>query len=92
MTPACLQTLYSIPTTAATNKSNSMGVTGYDDQYANTADLTLFLKKYRTDIPSTTSFTLTSIDGGSNSQTASRAGVEAVGLFHRFNAALTIGL
>ncbi|KAF8322236.1 subtilisin-like protein [Clavulina sp. PMI_390] len=77
MTPACLQALYNIPTTAATNKSNSMGVTGYGDQYANQADLTLFLKKYRTDMSSSTAFTLTSVDGGTNSQTASQAGVEA---------------
>lgn len=78
ITPACLQSLYSIPTTPATAKNNSMGVTAYSDQYANQADLTLFLKKYRTDMSSATAFTLTSVDGGTNSQTASKAGVEAV--------------
>lgn len=78
ITPACLESLYSIPTTPATNKANSIGVTGYGDQYANQADLKLFLAKYRPDMSSSTSFALTSIDGGSNSQTASQAGDEAV--------------
>lgn len=61
-----------------------MGVTGYDDQYANTADLKLFLAKYRTDMSSSTSFTLTSVDGGTNSQSAANAGVEAVCAFASF--------
>ncbi|KAJ7041982.1 subtilisin-like protein [Mycena alexandri] len=77
ITPACLQSMYKIPTTAATNKSSTIGVAGFDDQFANQADLTQFLKAQRTDIASTTAFTLTSVDGGTNSQTKSQAGVEA---------------
>ncbi|KAF7294544.1 Subtilisin-like protein [Mycena indigotica] len=77
MTPTCLQALYSIPTTAATNKTGSIGVAGFDDQFANQADLTQFLKAQRTDMSSSTAFTLTSVDGGTNSQTRSQAGVEA---------------
>ncbi|KAF7986027.1 hypothetical protein HWV62_41376 [Athelia sp. TMB] len=77
ITPACLQDLYNIPTTAATAKGNSLGVAGMDDQYANKADLKKFLTKYRTDMSSATTFALTSVDGGTNSQTASNAGVEA---------------
>ncbi|KAJ7700742.1 subtilisin-like protein [Mycena rosella] len=77
ITPSCLQALYNIPTTAATNKNNAIGVAGFDDQFANQADLTQFLKALRPDMPSTTSFTLTSVDGGTNSQTLSQAGIEA---------------
>ncbi|KAJ7891371.1 subtilisin-like protein [Mycena olivaceomarginata] len=77
ITPTCLQSLYQLPTKAATNKTGSIGVAGFDDQFANQADLTQFLKAQRTDIASTTAFTLTSVDGGTNSQTRSQAGVEA---------------
>lgn len=35
VTPACLQALYGIPTTPATESSNVLGVTGFIDQYAN---------------------------------------------------------
>ncbi|KAF7324468.1 Subtilisin-like protein [Mycena sanguinolenta] len=77
ITPTCLQSMYQIPTTAATNKTNFIGVAGFDDQFANQADLTQFLKAERTDIPSTTAFKLISVDGGTNSQTLSQAGIEA---------------
>ncbi|KAJ7494349.1 subtilisin-like protein [Mycena galericulata] len=77
ITPTCLQSMYKIPTTPATNKTNVIGVAGFDDQFANKADLTQFLKAERPDIASTTSFTLTSVDSGTNSQTLSQAGVEA---------------
>ncbi|KAJ7107249.1 subtilisin-like protein [Mycena crocata] len=77
ITPACLQSMYKIPTKAATNKTNLIGVAGFDDQFANKADLTQFLKAQRTDVSSTTSFGLISVDGGTNSQTRSQAGIEA---------------
>ncbi|KJA14600.1 hypothetical protein HYPSUDRAFT_194935 [Hypholoma sublateritium FD-334 SS-4] len=77
VTPACLQAFYGIPTTLATQSSNTLGVSGFIDQFANQADLTTFLKSFRTDLSSTTKFTLQTLDGGSNSQTASQAGVEA---------------
>ena len=41
------------------------------------ADLTTFLQNYRSDIPSSTSFNLTSVDGGTNDQTPANAGLEA---------------
>ncbi|KAJ6554255.1 family S53 protease [Mycena capillaripes] len=77
ITPSCLQTMYGIPTKAATNKTNAIGVAGFGDQFANKADLTQFLKAQRRDMSSTTSFGLISIDGGTNSQTRSQAGDEA---------------
>jgi tripeptidyl-peptidase-1 len=78
ITPACLQAIYGLPTTAATSgTANGITVSGYIEQYAQKADLTSFLKKYRTDASSTATFTLQTIDGGSNPQSASDAGIEA---------------
>ncbi|KAK6984776.1 peptidase S53 domain-containing protein [Favolaschia claudopus] len=78
ITPACLQAMYGMPTTPATQKSNKLGVSGFVGQYANQADLQAFLTSYRPDMVSTTSFTFQSQDGGVNTQTPrSSAGVEA---------------
>ena len=41
MTPSCLESLYSIPTTPATSDSNTLGVTGYVGEYAKFSDLTV---------------------------------------------------
>ncbi|KAF7312317.1 Family S53 protease [Mycena indigotica] len=70
ITPACLQSLYGIPQTPATETSNSIA-------YANQADLRSFLKTFRPDISSLTTFTLQTLDGGSNPQQSSEAGIEA---------------
>ncbi|KAJ7339848.1 family S53 protease [Mycena albidolilacea] len=77
MTPACLQLLYNIPTAPATQKSNTLGVAGFIDQWANQEDLTAFLASFRKDINSSTTFALETLDGGSNPQNRSQAGVEA---------------
>ncbi|KII88063.1 hypothetical protein PLICRDRAFT_30516 [Plicaturopsis crispa FD-325 SS-3] len=77
ITPTCLQDLYGIPTTAATQSSNKLAVSGFIEQFANQADLRTFLSALRPDIPSTTTFTLQTLDGGENPQSASEAGVEA---------------
>jgi tripeptidyl-peptidase-1 len=51
VTPACLQAIYGLPTTPATSGTkNSITVSGYIDQYAQSADLKKFLTKYRTDM------------------------------------------
>lgn len=39
VTPTCLQTLYGIPATAATNQDNQLGVSGFIEQFANKNDL-----------------------------------------------------
>ena len=39
MVPECLQAMYGIPTTPATQSSNQIAVTGYDNLYALQADL-----------------------------------------------------
>ncbi|CAL1707451.1 unnamed protein product [Somion occarium] len=77
ITPACLQALYSIPTTRATQSSNVLAVSGFIEQFANQADLTQFLTALRPDLSPSTTFTLQTLDGGTNSQTRSQAGIEA---------------
>ncbi|KAJ7504162.1 family S53 protease [Mycena galericulata] len=77
VTPACLQSLYNIPTTPATQSSNTIAVAGFIDQFAQKADLKNFLELFRTDISSSTTFGLQTLDGGADTQGAQDAGVEA---------------
>ncbi|KAI0657113.1 family S53 protease [Cubamyces menziesii] len=77
ITPACLQAIYGIPTTRATESSNKLAVSGFIEQFANQADLKTFLTKFRPDISSSTTFTLQTLDDGENPQNPSEAGVEA---------------
>lgn len=77
ITPACLQSIYGIPSTAAPNQDSKILVTGFIDQYANEADLQDFLEQFRTDIDPSTTFSLETLDGGSNPQDPSQAGTEA---------------
>ncbi|KAJ6516949.1 family S53 protease-like protein [Mycena vitilis] len=77
ITPSCLQAIYNIPTTAATQSTNKLGVSGFIEQWANQADLKQFLTAFRTDISSSTTFTLQTLDGGVNTQTRADAGIEA---------------
>ncbi|KAI0261747.1 family S53 protease-like protein [Gloeopeniophorella convolvens] len=77
VTPACVQELYNVPATFATQSSNTLGVSGFIDQFANQADLTQFLTQSRPDIPPSTSFILQTLDGGTNPQQSSQAGIEA---------------
>ncbi|KAJ3732596.1 family S53 protease-like protein [Lentinula guzmanii] len=78
ITPTCLQNLYGIPTTNATQASNTLGVSGFMKQYPQMADLEMFLTRLRPDIPISTTYTLQSVDGGSDPQSGSKAGNEAV--------------
>ncbi|TFY65280.1 hypothetical protein EVJ58_g2064 [Rhodofomes roseus] len=77
ITPACLQWLYSIPTTPATSKDNVLAVTGYVEQWPSEADLSAFLAEYRPDIDSATSWTLITLDNGSDPQGQYDAGLES---------------
>ncbi|KAH9847188.1 family S53 protease [Lenzites betulinus] len=77
ITPACLQALYGIPATLATTTSNKLAVSGFIQQFANQADLKSFLRALRPDLSSSTTFTLQTLDGGQNPQSAADAGVEA---------------
>ncbi|KAJ7742291.1 family S53 protease-like protein [Mycena metata] len=76
-TISCLQGEYGIPTTSATQTNNVLGVSGYDNEFANFNDLKQFLAKYRPDFPATTKFDVELLDGGSNTQVTGFAGVEA---------------
>ena len=78
ITPACLQALYGIPTTSNAISTNILGVSGFIEQYANKADLKTFLQTYRTDMNPNTTFSLATLDGGSNPQTGVEPGLEAV--------------
>ncbi|KAJ7491892.1 subtilisin-like protein [Mycena latifolia] len=77
VTPACLQSLYGIPTTPASESTNSIAVAGFIEQFAQKADLASFLKTFRPDISSATTFATQTLDGGRNLQGAANAGVEA---------------
>jgi len=77
ITPTCLQWLYGIPTTPATSKENNLAVTGYVEEWPSVADLSAFLAKYRPDIDSATSWTLVTLDNGSDPQGTYDAGLEA---------------
>ncbi|CAK5272371.1 unnamed protein product [Mycena citricolor] len=74
--PTCLQSIYHLPTAAATHSaSHHIAVTGFIDQYANSADLKMFLRDFRPAV--TSSFILETLDGGVNSQSSGSAGIEA---------------
>ncbi|KAF8145773.1 family S53 protease-like protein [Mycena galopus ATCC 62051] len=77
VTPTCLQDLYGIPTTPATQNSSSLLVTGYEYQWAQEVDLAQFLTLLRPDIPPSTTFTLLTIDNGTNVQGPGDDGFEA---------------
>ncbi|KAJ6632605.1 family S53 protease [Mycena sp. CBHHK59/15] len=66
--PACLQSLYGIPSTPAEATSSVLGVSGFSNAFANKRDLAVFLETYRPDMPSNTTFSLISVDGGINNQ------------------------
>ncbi|EIW52208.1 family S53 protease [Trametes versicolor FP-101664 SS1] len=68
ITPACLQALYAIPSAPANVSSNTLGMSGFDEQFANEQDLGIFLETFRPDIPPSTTFNLLTFDGGENPQ------------------------
>ena len=81
ITPACLEALYGILTTSATQSSNKVFIAGFLGQWAQQADLTSFLMTLHPDLNSETTFMLDTIDGGSNPQGSSDAGIKAVSFF-----------
>ncbi|KAI0044866.1 family S53 protease [Auriscalpium vulgare] len=77
ITPKCLQELYGIPSTPATQDGNQLYVTGLEQNYANRADLRAFLTQSRPDMSPNTTFAFQSLDGGQDSQNISEASGEA---------------
>ncbi|KAJ7791981.1 subtilisin-like protein [Mycena olivaceomarginata] len=62
VTPTCLQEIYGIPSTPATQKNNKLLVTGYFGVSPIRTDLFTFLEQFRPDIPPNTTFNLITID------------------------------
>ncbi|KAF7344287.1 Serine protease S53 [Mycena venus] len=74
---SCIQQIYNFPTAKANNSAqNVLGVAGYIDEFANFADLALFLQNLRPDLVGS-NFTVVEIDDGENDQTQQNAGIEA---------------
>ncbi|KAJ6519101.1 family S53 protease [Mycena sanguinolenta] len=86
VTPTTLQSLYCIPATPANQSSNGIAVAGMLGQFAEKADLKSFLSQFRQDLSSSTTFSLQTLDGGENTQSAKAAGIEALDIQY------TIGL
>ncbi|KAI0356301.1 family S53 protease [Trametes cingulata] len=85
--PQCLQEVYGIPSALAKSQSNHLGVVGYNNNPANLADLRTFLTDFRPDLDPSTTFTLFTVDGGSNPQNASLSTGET-----NFDTQYTVGL
>ncbi|KAJ7866434.1 family S53 protease, partial [Mycena olivaceomarginata] len=86
--PACLQELYGIPSTPAKPAANVLGVSGFENDFANNHDLIAickisFLPQFRPDINPNTTFDtgIISIDGCVNNQLPIGAGfLRTIGL------------
>ncbi|KAJ4463898.1 subtilisin-like protein [Lentinula lateritia] len=76
VTPACLQTLYGLPTGVIKTTNSTIGVSAFSGQDANKADLASFLKLFRPDLSSDT-FATELLDNATNNQTLSDSGIEA---------------
>ncbi|KAH9031560.1 subtilisin-like protein [Lactarius hengduanensis] len=75
ITPTCLRALYNTAAyVPAATSSNKLGIAGYLDEFANHADLTTFMNRFRPDAASA-AFTVVPVKGGGNDQTD--PGVEA---------------
>ncbi|KAJ7872047.1 tripeptidyl peptidase A [Mycena leptocephala] len=77
ITLSCIMQLYNaVGYKPRATKKNTIGITGFLDQYANLQDLTAF---YREQLPAAvnSTFQLVTINGGINNQTLSEAGEEA---------------
>ncbi|KAI0663984.1 family S53 protease-like protein [Cubamyces menziesii] len=61
---ACLQELYKIPATPATNKTNTLGVSGFHGGAVDSQYVQDFLEMYRPDVNPPANYSYYSIDGG----------------------------
>ncbi|KAH8830289.1 subtilisin-like protein [Flagelloscypha sp. PMI_526] len=76
ITLSCLAELYNYQGYVPSAHKNSIGITGYLEQYANIADLEQFYAEQRPEAVGT-SFKYFSVNGGENDQTPGTAGAEA---------------
>ncbi|KAK7055776.1 serine protease S53 [Favolaschia claudopus] len=86
-TPTCIQELYGIPATPAKSVSNGLGVSGFNDAFANHRDLKQFLQTYRPDINPDTTYHFESINDGVDNQLPIDTSGDA-----NINVQLTVGL
>ncbi|KAH9173053.1 family S53 protease [Lactarius sanguifluus] len=75
MTPECIQKLYKIPRTSASQLSNKLAVSGFLQEFANRADLRVLSTALT--YPQTTPLRFKQSTGGTNPQTSDQAGIEA---------------
>ncbi|KAK7053665.1 family S53 protease-like protein [Favolaschia claudopus] len=66
MTPQCLQKIYGIPSTPATQKNNTIMVTGYVSIFPNDTDISTFLEDFRPDISPNTTYDIIRIANASS--------------------------
>ncbi|KAJ7755248.1 family S53 protease-like protein [Mycena metata] len=92
MTPACLQSIYGIPATPATQSNNALLVTAYVNQSAQKADLEQFLELLRPDVDPSESFTLLSLDGGNDPQNPSDTKDDEANLDIQYTAGIATGV
>ncbi|KAG6910769.1 hypothetical protein DXG01_007656 [Tephrocybe rancida] len=76
ITLKCLQQLYNFVGYKPTAKGNSIGITGYLEEYANIQDLQSFYAAQRPEAINS-SYIYHSVKGGQNNQTLSESGAEA---------------
>ncbi|KAH8810379.1 subtilisin-like protein [Flagelloscypha sp. PMI_526] len=76
VTLQCLADLYKYADYTPSAANNSIGITGYLEQYANNVDLQLFYANQKP-TASGTNYTYFSVNGGQNPQTNGTAGAEA---------------
>ncbi|KAJ3824123.1 tripeptidyl peptidase A [Lentinula raphanica] len=78
VTLKCLQTLYNTAGYTPNRRSrNSIGITGYLQQYANQEDLRLFFADQKSGVSNNVSFDVVLVNDGTNNQSSQRAGDEA---------------
>lgn len=75
ITPACLQSLYGLPTSNAKTPQGGIAVPGFLNEYASHSDLNLFLQQFRPNLSPRPSFNVEYVDGGINNE--GNAGIEA---------------
>lgn len=75
ITPACLQSLYGLPTSNAKTPQGGIAVPGFLDEFASHSDLSQFLQEFRPNLSPRPSFSVEYVDGGKNNE--GNAGVEA---------------
>ncbi len=87
ITPTCVRALYNTAAyVPAATSSNTLGIAGYLNEYANHADLTTFMQRFRPDA-SSAAFTVVQVNGGGNDQTNPGVEVSSASLRKESNTA-----